>query len=85
MKQTNQIKKGLDLFKDNKLKMEDKNIFIHIPKTGGTTINTAMHNVYWQTKMDFNYRHFNSTTKSSTCGDIFNPLNIGPDGTKLML
>ena len=55
--------------------MENKNIFIHIPKTGGTTINTAMHNVYWQTDIDFNYRHIDIKTKKSTCGDIFDAVN----------
>ena len=55
--------------------MENKNIFIHIPKTGGTTINTAMHNVYWQTDIDFNYRHIDIKTKKSTCGDIFDDAN----------
>jgi len=56
--------------------MEDKNIFIHIPKTGGVTINTAMHNVPNQTKIDFNYRHLDLGTFRSTCADIFNPSNF---------
>ena len=55
--------------------MENKSIFIHIPKTGGTTINTAMNNVYWQTELDFNYRHIDIKTKESTCGDIFDDAN----------
>lgn len=45
-------------------------IFIHIPKTGGTTINAAMNGTYWQTKPGFNYRHILSD-KSSNSGDIF--------------
>jgi hypothetical protein len=56
--------------------MSEKNIFIHIPKTGGTTLNTAIHNVYWQTALDFNYRHIQGDTKYSTCGDIFESLNL---------
>jgi hypothetical protein len=56
--------------------MEDKNIFIHIPKTGGTTINTAMHNVYWNTQPDFNYRHIDLKTKKSSSADIFNVNNL---------
>ncbi|MDA9563195.1 sulfotransferase family protein [Flavobacteriales bacterium] len=55
--------------------MHNSNIFIHIPKTGGTTINTAMHNVYWQTDIDFNYRHIDLKTKYSTSGDIFEIAN----------
>ena len=47
-------------------------IFIHIPKTGGTTINTSMNETYWQTKPGFNYRHI-LPDKSSNSGDIFNP------------
>ena len=45
-------------------------IFIHIPKTGGTTINSAMNGTYWQTKPGYNYRHILSD-KSSNSGDIF--------------
>lgn len=45
-------------------------IFIHIPKTGGTTINSAMNETYWQTKPGYNYRHILSD-KSSNSGDIF--------------
>ncbi|MFT4801889.1 sulfotransferase family 2 domain-containing protein [Patiriisocius sp. Uisw_047] len=51
-----------------------QNIFIHIPKTGGTTINCAMNNSEWQTSPDFNYRHINYETKRSNAADIFNPL-----------
>ena len=35
--------------------MERDSIFIHIPKTGGTTINTAINNSYWQTEVNFFY------------------------------
>jgi len=55
--------------------MNDKNIFIHIPKTGGTTINAAMNNSSWQTKPGFNYRHI-IADKTSNSGDIFDPVNI---------
>lgn len=54
--------------------MKKENIFIHIPKTGGTTINCAMNNVAWQTKPDFNYRHIDYQTKRSNSADIFNAL-----------
>jgi len=56
--------------------MNSKNIFIHIPKTGGTTINCAMNNSQWQTKPDFNYRHIIYETKRSNSGDIFLPENF---------
>ena len=55
--------------------MNDKNIFIHIPKTGGTTINAAMNNTSWQTEVGFNYRHI-IADKTSNSGDIFDPANI---------
>jgi len=34
-----------------------------------------MNNVYWQTELDFNYRHIDIKTKESTCGDIFDDAN----------
>jgi hypothetical protein len=56
--------------------MEKDTIFIHIPKTGGTTINTAIYESYWQTEVDFFYRHIQVKTKRSNAGDIFDPKNI---------
>lgn len=55
--------------------MSSKNIFIHIPKTGGTTINCVMNKTQWQTEPDFNYRHIIYETKRSNSKDIFNPMN----------
>ena len=54
--------------------MKSSNIFIHVPKTGGTTINCVMANSEWQTEPDFNYRHIVYETKRSNSADIFNPL-----------
>lgn len=56
--------------------MEDKNIFIHIPKTGGTTLDCAIHGTEWmQNKNVFNYRHIVHETKMSNAGDIFKAQN----------
>ncbi|HHZ65634.1 MAG TPA: hypothetical protein EYN51_09105 [Flavobacteriales bacterium] len=52
-----------------------ENIFIHIPKTGGTTINTTMVGTYWANEPNFHYRHIVLKEKRSNSGDIFDPAN----------
>ncbi len=52
--------------------LNDKLIFVHIPKTGGTTFYSVLNNTYWNAEPNFNYRHIVEKTKSSNAGDIFN-------------
>lgn len=49
-------------------------IFIHIPKTGGTTLNCLFFGEETPINPNYNYRHIVYETKMSNSGDIFNPL-----------
>tara|TARA_B100000497_G_C7679729_1_gene411153 strand:+ start:1215 stop:2291 length:1077 start_codon:yes stop_codon:yes gene_type:complete len=54
--------------------LKETQIFIHVPKTGGTTLNATLHNSKTPQDTSFNYRHIVSGTQLSNSGDIFNPL-----------
>lgn len=54
--------------------LKDNQIFIHIPKTGGTTLATAFSGSDRPLNPDLNYRHIVSDTQLSNAGDIFNAL-----------
>ncbi len=49
----------------------NKNIFIAIPKTRDTTINTAIQQTYRVTEPNIHYRHIVEKTKRLNAGDIF--------------
>jgi hypothetical protein len=51
--------------------MKDDLIFVHVPKTGGTTLYAALNNTFWNSNPNFNYRHIVEKTKTSNAGDIF--------------
>jgi hypothetical protein len=57
--------------------LKENQIFIHVPKTGGTTLNCALHGTDVPQNNSFNFRHLVYETKLSTSGDIFNPLKNG--------
>lgn len=54
--------------------LKPNQIFIHIPKTGGTTLNCLFFGENTPIHPNFNYRHIVYDTKMSNCGDIFNPM-----------
>lgn len=56
--------------------MEDDKIFIHIPKTGGTTVISSMEDIYWTPEIGFNYRHILKGKRTSNAGDIFKEENF---------
>jgi len=57
--------------------MKKDRIFIHIPKTGGTTLECAIKGTKWMSNSDsFLYRHIIHETRSSNAGDIFHPSNF---------
>lgn len=56
--------------------MKNKTIFIHILKTGGTSIICELNNSEWQVKPNFYYRHMFYETKKSNSEDIFDKNNF---------
>lgn len=49
-------------------------IFIHIPKTGGTTLDCTIKGTKWMSNSDpFTYRHIVHEKRQSNAGDIFQP------------
>lgn len=54
-----------------------KRIFLHVPKTGGTTLDCALNKSEWMVAHDpFFYRHIQNDTKLSNAGDVFIKANF---------
>lgn len=57
--------------------MEKQRIFLHIPKTGGTTLDCAINHTDWVKEHDtVLYRHIQVDTKLSNAGDVFEKVNF---------
>lgn len=54
--------------------LKENQIFIHLPKTGGTTLNCLFFGEDTPINPNYNYRHIVYDTKMSNSGDIFNPM-----------
>lgn len=57
--------------------MAKERIFVHIPKTGGTTLDCAIKGKQWTKNVhDIYYRHIHNQTKLSNAGDLLEESNF---------